>query len=80
MLRKKILNALLENALYALFDYFFDAPGEAANTLIDAVLNTAAVLYPDGGGGNGSMRTLRSKWLYRLSAAVIERLKSCGCE
>lgn len=79
-IRKKIIDALVENALYALCEFYFDSPAEAANTLIDSVQATAAILYPDCGTGNGSMRSLRSKWLYRFSAALIERLKSRGYE
>lgn len=75
MLRKKIIRALMENALYACFDYYCEFPAEAAGQVVESIRATAQVLYPDGGSGNGTMRTLRSQWLYKFCSALIDKLK-----
>lgn len=74
MFRKKIIDALLENALYALFDYFNECPDEAAIETLDCAKSATKILYPSDSGGNGTVEGIRKRWLSRYHQSIRERL------
>lgn len=76
-LREKIVRALVENALVALFELYRNFPDTAATVRADCE-ETADHISIRGGysGGNGTAACAVSEWLYRHRRCMIDCYKN----
>ena len=72
--KRKMSSILLENALHAVFDCWGEPPEAAADETARGIFAASQILIPDGFGGNGTMRTARTRWLARYATRLIARL------
>ena len=59
---------------HAVFDIFGESPEATANETIRAIRDAASIRFPDGFGGNGTMRTIRNRWLKQYVDCLIKGL------